>query len=63
MNFLYENNLPKDLKSKRSVATWQPSHDSPFIAILSVTGPCEGLRLLSKQIKFSRSLENTENYT
>ena len=30
MNFLYENNLPKDLKSKRSVATRQPSHDSPF---------------------------------
>ena len=30
--FLYENNLPKDLKSKRSVASRasQPSHDSPF---------------------------------
>ena len=30
VNFLYENNLPEDLKSKRSVATWQPSHDSPL---------------------------------
>ena len=44
MNFLHENTLPKDLKTKRSVATWQPSHDSP-VAILTLTGPCEGLRL------------------
>ena len=35
MNFLCENNLPKDLKSKRSVATWQPSHDPLFSYIFN----------------------------
>ena len=46
MNFLYEKNLPKDLESKRSVATWQPSYDSPSTLFsINLTGPCEGLRL------------------
>ena len=39
MNFLYENNLPKDLKSKRSVASFAMIHHLAFF----VTRPCEGL--------------------
>ena len=53
MNFLYENNLPKDLKSKRSVATWQPSHDSPF-SYFNLNWSMRGSSF--KQIKLSRSL-------
>ena len=53
MNFLYEINLAKDLlKSKRSVATWQPSHDNWSM-----------LESSFKQIKLSQSLEITVNCT
>ena len=58
MNLLCENNLTKDLKSKRSVATWQPSHDSPF-SYFKLNWSMRGSSF--KQIKLSRSLENTEN--
>ena len=60
MNFLYEKNLPKDLESKRSVATWQPSHDSPF-SYFKLNWSMRGSSF--KQIKLSRSLENKENCT
>ena len=41
VNFLYGNNLPKDLKRKRSVARTlqasQPSHDSDYLAKLATS--------------------------
>ena len=58
MNFLYQNNLPEDLKSKRSVASFA---GKPWFTIsrFLITGPCEGLH--SKQLELSKSfLENIE---
>ena len=53
MNFLYENNLPKGLQSKRSASqasqASQPSHDSPLSKKLFLTtGLCEGLWLKTR---------------
>ena len=61
MNFLYQNNLPEDLKSKRSVASFAAK---PWFTIsrFLITGLCECLH--SKQLELSKSfLENIENCT
>ena len=58
MNFLYQNNLPEDLKSKRSFASFAAK---PWFTIsrFLITGLCECLH--SKQLELSKSfLENIE---
>ena len=60
MNFLYENNLPKDLKSKRSVATWQPSHDSPF-SYFKLNWSMRGCFTRSKRSHLVHFTQNSSN--
>ena len=58
MNFLYENNLPKDLKSKRSICKLGSQAMIHHLAIFN-NWSMRGSSF--KQIKLTKSLESTEN--
>ena len=54
VNFLYRNKLPKDLKSKRSVASFAASHDSDYLARLATFNNWSMRGSSFKQIKLSK---------